>query len=560
MSMEQSAPAPTILKIRTFADDVKRAGGSVVVPQAETKAPQSARTETPLQAAVAREFARPASQTPAQKSPLDIAADNALAKHAAIDDESTFDIRSAAREAVADATIIRDNRGSKSWSFMDNLVHETARIIEELKRVLQPPKAPATIIADIAPAATRGETPVAESGADAQAPAVEVTPPLVTASLHAQQGLAVAPSWRRVSEPREGAASEAETRAFLEQLRTAAPVTQEPKPETPVLKQARPVRSSDAEVRLRALAASLPTEAAPTEQKAPLREIPFIPPTYEHPEAATPLRTYRDDALMDVQTAELGATRIAAAEASRRALERAPIVIAQPPSRVAPILATIGIVLALGALGVGGYALLSRTTIEFPVTRPDTYFAADRTEDLPLPADRSALLADLDQAREAATIDAQQSLVWRFTKDGATADTASVLAVLDPRAPGSFLRSLDPRITIGAYGSTKTPFIVIKTSAFEIGFAGMLAWEDSMSADLAPFFGEPVQRSYEPGALTVDQTRAAHFRDHLMRNMDVRLLVDETGADRIIYTFVDETTIVIAKDAPTLSAVVEMLR
>ncbi len=118
-------------------------------------------------------------------------------------------------------------------------------------------------------------------------------------------------------------------------------------------------------------------------------------------------------------------------------------------------------------------------------------------------------------------------------------DIAQVVA---PDAPGSFIRSITD-ITFGrAQGQ---PFIIMRVTNFDVGFAGMLQWERAMSADLSPLFGATVIESFDPYARTDTQVRNAFFKDTFVSNYNVRLLIDETGEDRIIYAFIDKNTILI---------------
>ncbi len=542
--MADAPKKTTIRKIRTFADDVKRAGGESAQTPTQPSAPKLQAT-TPTQTTVSK--------------PLAAATGGG---------EAAFDLREETEAAVADATIIRDHR-AKRWSLTEELsrgmsswtegLSKGLGSLEGLKHAFEPQKAAPSMVPDIAPIVrAKPETPPVIKAEAPSAP--PPSPPPAAEPV----------SWRRISEPRAEVplqhATEEEAHAFHEMLVANLPKPEHgPKPEH-AFKAARPVRSAiDPEVsrkRLEAIKASIqepPLAPAPVveqpKEEPKHRDIPFIPPSYSRPQEATPIRTYRNDAISDVQENHLSASEIASAELNRRAVQRAPIMIPRPPSRAVPILAALGILLIFGGGGTFLYQRYGGISSAPVTTSGKSYFKTDVTETIPLPADRTSLLGTLASARSSVTLGAGQFAQWIID-----APIASVVAVLDPRAPGTFVRSLQGDMMFGAYGDTKTPFIVVETSSFESGFAGMLAWEDSMSADLAPFFGDPVRKSYESGALTVDQTRPAYFKDHVVQNRDVRLLVDETGAERIIYTFVDETTIVISGNAETLDAVARKLR
>lgn len=134
---------------------------------------------------------------------------------------------------------------------------------------------------------------------------------------------------------------------------------------------------------------------------------------------------------------------------------------------------------------------------------------------------------------------------------------SEVMSVVAPQVPGSFSRSIQ-NISFGAYGNQ--PFMIMKVSNFDNAFAGMIAWEQTMSADLAPLFGQAVTESFDPQARTNTQTREAFFRDVVASNLTGRLLTDARGEDRILYTFVDRQTILITTDRLQLSSILPLVR
>ncbi len=81
-----------------------------------------------------------------------------------------------------------------------------------------------------------------------------------------------------------------------------------------------------------------------------------------------------------------------------------------------------------------------------------------------------------------------------------------------------------------------------------------------MSADLYPLFGEIVRQTYDQTARTSTQLQSAYFKDAIANNTIVRILLDEEGADRIIYTFVDRDTIVITTTRATLQSLLPQVQ
>jgi len=151
------------------------------------------------------------------------------------------------------------------------------------------------------------------------------------------------------------------------------------------------------------------------------------------------------------------------------------------------------------------------------------------------------------------------TLYMYFTRasDQSLVSPVDIMTFLAPQAPGSFVRSVT-NLSFGAQDNR--PFIVLRVNNFDNAFPGILAWERTMSADLVPLFGPIVTESFDPQARTDSQTREAFFRDIITNNLSSRLLADEEGEDRIVYTFLDKQTILITTDRLQLSNIIPLIR
>jgi len=215
------------------------------------------------------------------------------------------------------------------------------------------------------------------------------------------------------------------------------------------------------------------------------------------------------------------------------------------------------VIIFIGGIAAGGlYIFNNRSSFNFdfafnqdtPVAEPIGFFETDEQISIPLEETRLALLTKTESSIQAssATI-TEVRFVTTLEEVGVTpVSTQEFFAVLEPRAPSAFIRSLNNEMMIGGIRSDTTdPFIVLKSSAFDIVFAGMIEWEPFMSADLSPLFGEPVARSFDQDARTIDGTLALHFVDTNIDDHHVRVLYDEAGTERIIYSFIERDTILI---------------
>ncbi len=226
-----------------------------------------------------------------------------------------------------------------------------------------------------------------------------------------------------------------------------------------------------------------------------------------------------------------------------------------------PTYALMGVVLAATMLGIGASYYFFRET-NAPQEKAIVYTIPSliqATEQYPflLQQDRETLLAGLRES-----LDSTSGVVQFYPtlQEGDTQKPASseeILFVLAPRTSASFIRSVT-QIAFG--GVNAEPYIVMKVTSFDTAFAGMLDWEKTMSADLSPLFGQTVVETFDPSARTDTQVREAFFKDVIASNKNARVLLDEEGRERIIYTFIDQNTILMTTTKDALQTLVPLAR
>jgi hypothetical protein len=228
-----------------------------------------------------------------------------------------------------------------------------------------------------------------------------------------------------------------------------------------------------------------------------------------------------------------------------------------------PFYALISVILIASFSGIAfSYYLFagkgsSVTTLEAPVYEVPKLIQAQDNTSFVLTDNRNELLQTL--LANLNTADTVTQMYPTVTEGGTSkpAPVEAVVAVLAPRAPGSFTRSIK-EITFGSTGNAE-PFIIIKSTSFDVAFAGMLNWETMMSADLVPLFGETVTETFDPQARTATGTREAFFKDVIASNKNARVLLDENGDDRIVYTFTDQNTILITTNREALAELIGLV-
>jgi hypothetical protein len=120
--------------------------------------------------------------------------------------------------------------------------------------------------------------------------------------------------------------------------------------------------------------------------------------------------------------------------------------------------------------------------------------------------------------------------------------------------PDILERSLTPSWILGEYSDqngSKTIFVVATTDFFQNAFAGMLQWESLMPDDLKTYISPS----------TNDQFLAVHgqFQDRIIRNKDVREFVSTDGRALFLYSFIDNSRLVVAGSESALTEILSRL-
>lgn len=192
-----------------------------------------------------------------------------------------------------------------------------------------------------------------------------------------------------------------------------------------------------------------------------------------------------------------------------------------------PYLIFIAVVFAAVVLGVGVSVWWFTRTPKAettPVPEATTHIAVSSVG-IPLDSGKENFFTTLIQTIETHS---QGTYEAHATINGIPAASEDVLASLFTDMPGSMARSITD-ISFGSYNSE--PFIVMTFTAFDTVFSGILEWEDVLSYELDPLFGEAVP------------TRTIDSRTN---NKDIRALVGiADGQDKVIYGFTDKNTLLI---------------
>ncbi|MFA6601472.1 MAG: hypothetical protein WCT02_01235 [Candidatus Paceibacterota bacterium] len=182
-----------------------------------------------------------------------------------------------------------------------------------------------------------------------------------------------------------------------------------------------------------------------------------------------------------------------------------------------------------------------------------------------------------------------------FAESGPTGNTVipanQMSDYFDVGAPDILRRSLAPAWMLGIYSdpdAVKSVFVITTNNFFQNAFAGMLQWENNMPNDLKPFIGVnsapddmsqtniiPANASNSSGTTTTASSTPVTppqinipiygaaslgtFKDRIVKNRDVREYIGSNGSTIFLYSFVDEKTLVIAKNESVLMEIIDRL-
>ncbi|MEX0930693.1 MAG: hypothetical protein WDZ68_00190 [Candidatus Paceibacterota bacterium] len=224
--------------------------------------------------------------------------------------------------------------------------------------------------------------------------------------------------------------------------------------------------------------------------------------------------------------------------------------------------AVIGIVASVLGIGVASWLFWGAgQTATIPTAESQSLVSSGGEQYVRLGQSHEQMLEHLASAipnASQASVTTLRPMMTTVEGNERLATTAEILSIFDPRAPGSFTRAITG-IEFGAYRGSE-PFIVLKVTSFDAALSGMLTWETAMSGDLSPFFGQPVTSTFDATARNTSQTREPFFVDVVHANRDIRILRDDKQNERIVYTFLNRTTILLSTNRTVIEDVASVVR
>jgi len=311
------------------------------------------------------------------------------------------------------------------------------------------------------------------------------------------------------------------------------------------------------------------TLASSLDEKKP--EAPVAPPQKKPSEglAISALRTLKGDLQDIVQVKKISLVRAAALEQEKKRSPANNEEYGAPARkrRTTGILFAVALLVILGAAALFGVYVVMQGYSAAPNTNNTSILFAENTLALPLgnnsPLELKRLLA---QARETSSgnlgsITQLVPIVREINTDGTELERAATLEeffqALGARTSGDLTRALASEFFFGIHTvDENAPLFVIPVISYERAFAGMLSWEQTMNADLAPAFTSvPMQKIGQSG---LPEKRL--FEDVVMRNYDVRALKDDSGEIQLYYSFPTRSLLVVSESPFSFTEILSRLR
>lgn len=308
-----------------------------------------------------------------------------------------------------------------------------------------------------------------------------------------------------------------------------------------------------------------PTATPPALETAPVKQGGSLADSI-----VSPLRTLKNDLQKVVRLKKMSLVRAVALESEKRhgaESEEREVLQTIRSRRTFGVLFAAALLLLLSAAAFFGVFLImserSGTSIESPQS---SILFAESGVLLPLTGtgiDIKRLLANarLSGSGTLGSITRIIPTITEPSEDGTPIERSATLeeflSALQTRVPEELVRALSDDFFFGIHTVDKNaPLFVIPVVSYERAFAGMLRWEDTINADLAPAFTAVPDQMI--GAEGLPEKR--RFEDVVMRNYDVRVLKDDAGMIELYYSFPTRELLIIAESPYSFTEILSRLR
>lgn len=223
----------------------------------------------------------------------------------------------------------------------------------------------------------------------------------------------------------------------------------------------------------------------------------------------------------------------------------------------------IGIIL-IGGGAWGGYYFYSQSVVSKSVpTTPAPkatvgIFNADSQTLVDINTVTAAKAVELVSSAQIPAGEMREIVLTKTVEGGKTRVTPQeILTKIGLTIPDNLSRSLTSTWMAGIYrgpdATTNTAFIILTTDFFQNAFSGMLKWEPTMVDDIASLIPKaPINTSSTSTPIQSFFSIQGRYEDSVLKSKDVRSFRDNAGNIRLVYSFIDQKTLVITQNEDTL--------
>ncbi|MCR4281246.1 MAG: hypothetical protein NUV88_02870 [Candidatus Kaiserbacteria bacterium] len=285
----------------------------------------------------------------------------------------------------------------------------------------------------------------------------------------------------------------------------------------------------------------------------------------------TPIHTLKDDLQSAVRNTKMSLVHAVALEEEKRRRQEKMDVGGQKekPRNVAGIVLGIFVLIVLVAGGTYSvYSIKQKTAPASGALQDTPLFFSDKTVPFSLESssgtDLKRTLAQALNAPKSSLGAIMRIMPVVVGTDASGAQTQRVatieefLKAIAAQTPPDLIRAFQGNFLLGIHTHTSknTAILVIPVSSYERAFAGMLAWEAGLNEGLAPIFTPVPPLTVDAGGLLVNRK----FEDSVAENFNVRVLKDDSGEVKMMYSFPTRNILVIVENPEAFTEVLGRLR
>ncbi len=276
------------------------------------------------------------------------------------------------------------------------------------------------------------------------------------------------------------------------------------------------------------------------------------------------VRTYLSDMADTVRTNEISVIKVALAEQNKR--DREDIYKKAEGSPFKKTLFVIGgIILILSAI-FGAYLLYQQKTnsnqsVQGQITKEETLISYDESSSL-LINDGDDLISKINiSKKDPKTSDKNISIKNIFLKQEVgnlqqNLPVEYIFSKMNFTAPSSLIRSLSGSYMIGTYTKNTTIkpslFMIFQTKDYSYTYAGMLEWEKTIATDMFTLF----EFNTAENKLKLSERQ---WKDIIINNKDVRVLLNEDEEPILYYLFADKSNLIITDSEDSIKEIISRL-